>query len=78
MSVRWTKTKRIGDKIYGEGYRNSSDPKPTTIKENDTVAREWPLAEGSNLIESNTGNWDFFTEEGKEWKTLAVLPGEGS
>ena len=28
------------------------------------------VAEGSNVIESDNGNWDFFNEKSKTWNTL--------
>ena len=46
-----------GDVItFFEGYCDSQDEKPSKN-----------VCEGSNLIETDTGDWYFFNERGKEW-----------
>ena len=47
---------------YVEGYCNSSDIKPTS-----------GIANGSNLIETDTGNWYFFNESTKTWSKWREL-----
>ena len=46
---------------YFEGYINSEDF--------DDLPTEF-IANGSNVIESDTGNWDFFNEKTQSWSTL--------
>lgn len=49
---------------YFEGYIDSS--------EFDSLPTEH-VADGSNVIESNNGKWDFFNEKSKTWGTLLTL-----
>lgn len=41
---------------YFEGYCDSSETKPTDL-----------VADGSNVIETDTGDWYFFNEKEQEW-----------
>ena len=63
--IRYTKRQTVGsiedgNKTtyieYVEGYCNTSDEKP--IKN---------IANGSNLIDTDTGDWYFFNEETQTW-----------
>lgn len=47
---------------YLEGNCNSTDTKPTKN-----------VANGSNLIETDTGDWYFFNEETKTWSKWREL-----
>lgn len=49
---------------YFEGYCDS--------EEFSTLPTEL-VADGSNVIESDTGNWNFFNEKTKSWSTLLTL-----
>lgn len=48
--------------VYFEGFCNSEDEKPIDF-----------TAEGSNLIESDTGDWYFFNENAGTWNKLLTI-----
>lgn len=69
--IRYTKRQTVGEIKDGnkttyieylEGYCNTSDIKP--VKN---------VANGSNLIETDTGDWYFFNEETKTWSKWREL-----
>ncbi len=60
--------RKINEKVFGpnengevyeyfEGYCDSNETKPTEL-----------VADGSNLIETDTGDWYFFNEASKTWE----------
>ena len=63
VSEKVLEVKDSGDVIvFLEGYCDSSDTKPTVN-----------VAEGSNLIETDTGDWYFFNEPSGVWiKELTI------
>lgn len=69
--IRYTKRVVIGSETSGdtttyfdyvEGYCNSDDSKPSQN-----------IANGSNLIETDTGDWYFFNEKTKTWSKWREL-----
>lgn len=74
MSVIWVHAVKIEDKIYAEGFCESSDDKPLTIIDKKTQ-QEFELLGGTNLIENDTGDWYFLNETDHEYKSLANLGG---
>jgi len=69
--IRYTKRQTVGEIKdgnkttyieYFEGYCNTSDEKP--VKN---------VANGSNLIDTDTGDWYFFNEETKTWSKWREL-----
>lgn len=49
---------------YFDGYCNSDETKPTEF-----------VADGSNVIETDTGNWWFFNEDSKSWSVMLNIQG---
>lgn len=47
---------------YVEGFCNNDDTKPVE-----------GIANGSNLIESDTGDWYFFNEKTKAWSKMRTI-----
>lgn len=61
-NVVWIKVQKMGDKVYAEGSCGSDlTEKPTTIL-NENGPGEWPLADGSKICESDTGDMYFYNE----------------
>ena len=49
---------------YFEVYCDSSEDKPTHL-----------IADGSNVICTDNGNWDFFNEKSQTWNTMLNIQG---
>lgn len=49
---------------YFEGYCDSSEVMPTNL-----------IADGSNVIRTDNGNWDFFNEKSQSWSTMLNIQG---
>lgn len=66
INVKIVATEKTGDTIsyleYLEGYCNTSDEKPTKN-----------VANGSNLIDTDTGDWYFFNEKTQTWSKWREL-----
>ena len=69
--IRYTKRQTVGEIKDGnkttyieylEGYCNTSDEKPTKN-----------IANGSNLIDTDTGDWYFFNENTQTWSKWREL-----
>ena len=69
--IRYTKRQTVGEIKDGnkttyieylEGYCNTSDEKPTKN-----------IANGSNLIDTDTGGWYFFNEKTQTWSKWREL-----
>lgn len=69
--IRYTKRQTVGEIKDGnkttyieylEGYCNTSDEKPTKN-----------IANGSNLIDTDTGSWYFFNEKTQTWSKWREL-----
>ena len=60
--IRYTAQVPVGGSSYVEGFCNNDDTKPVD-----------GIANGSNLIESDTGDWYFFNEETKTWSKWREL-----
>lgn len=69
--IRYTNRKVVGGDKFGnmttyleylEGFCNSTDEKPTVN-----------VANGSNLIESDTGDWYFFNEDAGTWSKMRTI-----
>lgn len=49
---------------YFEGFCDSTEDKPVDL-----------VADGSNVIETDTGDWCFFNEKSKSWNPLLNIQG---
>lgn len=76
----WVKALKLntadGTKVFAEGFCESSETKPVTVKENRVSLAEYPLATGSNLIESDTGDWYFYNETDGDWTKMLTIKEE--
>ena len=68
MGIRKIAEKTYGPNENGEvytyfiGFCDSSDDKPVTL-----------VADGSNVIETDTGAWYFFNEKSKKWNVKMTV-----
>lgn len=76
--VLWVEVKRIGDQVFAGGTANSTVvDKPFSIKEEGQI-KEWPLANGSYIIESDTGDVYFLDADTPEWVKMFSFKVEDS
>lgn len=72
----FTKALRINDRMYVEGYYDSENESiPKTIKQEKGSLQEFQLTEGSNMIDTATGDWKFYRESEEDYKTLCTIGG---
>ena len=63
----WVRATKIGNKFWAEGYFESTEDKPKTIKDEKTQ-QEFELVNGTTIIEPDTGNVFFFVESLNDYK----------
>lgn len=61
-AVTWTKVEKIGEKVYAEGHCSSDLTDKPTVIYNENGFGVFPLAEGSKICESDTGDMYFYSE----------------
>lgn len=72
--IVWVKITKIGDEVYAEGTSHSSCDKPYSAE---YALAEWPLANGSIITESNTGDVYVLDALTPEWNKMFSLQGGG-
>ena len=64
--MAWIKTVKINNKFYAEGFFESTEDKPKTIKDEKTQ-EEFALVGGTSIVEPDTGNVYFFVESDNDY-----------